>query len=127
MLVQSNVGAVPKKEGPKMVNTQKPIVELLASAVERAKPVGCELTYHPIVAGDAGAAAFTTIHVVTADGRPVDAAFDFAAVARQLGAGARAKVEDRKIYGHHEPLPYKVITGALGERPFEIVFLLPAP
>jgi hypothetical protein len=110
-----------------MVNTQQVVVEVLERAVERAKPAGSQLTYHPILGGQPETGAFTTIHVVTSDGRPVDAAFDFAAVARELGAQARAKIEDRKIYGHHEPVPYKVITGALGEWPFEIVFLLAAP
>ena len=103
------------------------VVEVLECAIDRAKPAGIKLTYHPITSGQPEAGSFTTIHVVTSDGRPVDAAFDFAAVARELGAQARAKIEDRKIYGPHEPVPYKVITGSLGDWPFEIVFLLAAP
>jgi len=85
------------------------------------------LTYHPILSGPKEKGSFTTIHVVTSDGRPVDASFDFQAVARELGEKTRAKIEDRKVYSQQPPVPYKVITGSSGDWPFEIVFLLNAP
>jgi hypothetical protein len=110
-----------------MSDSPHDVIATLQRAVERAKPADVELTYHPIVSGQPDQGAFTTVHVVTVDGRPVDNSFDFAAVARELGTPARAKVEDRKIYGQKEPVPYKVITGSAGDQPFEIVFLLNAP
>ena len=67
------------------------------------------------------------MHVVMADGQPVGGSFDFQAVARALGVNARAKVEDRKVYGQEEPLPYKVVSGTAGDWPFEILFLMNSP
>jgi hypothetical protein len=107
-----------------MTDIHSDVVAALQSAVERAKPAGAELTYHPIVSDRPDGSSFTTVHVVTADGTPVEASFDFAAVARELGKKAHPKVEDRKIYGQRMPLPYKVITGATGNQPFEILFML---
>ena len=110
-----------------MLDVQQEVVEVLQCAVDRAKPQGVQLAYHPIVGVQADSGAFTTVHVVTSDGQPVDPSFDFAAVARNLGEQARAKVEDRKVYGQQAPIPYKVITGTAGDWPFEIVFLLNGP
>jgi hypothetical protein len=110
-----------------MSDAQQEVVEVLQRAVDRAKPKGTQLAYHPIVSDQLGLGVFTTVHVVTSDGQPVDASFDFAAVARNLGSQARAKVEDRKVYGQQAPVPYKVITGTAGDWPFEIVFLLNGP
>ncbi|MBI2823683.1 MAG: hypothetical protein HYX69_03205 [Planctomycetia bacterium] len=110
-----------------MPNQQQEVVDVLQRAVDRAKPKSVELTYHPILCGPPESGAFTTIHVVASDGRPVDASFDFEGVAKELGPKARAKVEDRKVYSQSAPVPYKVITGAIGDWPFEIVFLLNAP
>jgi hypothetical protein len=107
-----------------MSDAQQDLIEVLERAVDRAKPQGTELTFHSIAGDQAGSGSFTTIHVVTSDGLPVDDAFDFQAVARELGEQARAKVEDRRVYSQQPPLPYKVITGLAGEMPFEIVFLL---
>ena len=109
-----------------MSDAQQDVIETLQRAVDRAKPRGIELAYHPVV-GHPQAGSFTTVHVVTSDGLPVDPSFDFEAVARELGEQTHAKVEDRKVYGQSAPLPYKVITGAAGDWPFEIVFLLNVP
>jgi len=103
------------------------VIETLQGAIERAKPAGVELAYHPILSDQPGEHSFTTIHVVTADGRPVADTFDFDAVARELGKKAHPRVVDRKIYTQREPVPYKVITGATNNHPFEILFLLNAP
>jgi hypothetical protein len=110
-----------------MADTQDDVIQALERAVERAKPAGAELTYHPILSDQPGGGSFTTVHVVTADGQPVRASFDFAAVARELGKKTHPKIEDRKIYGQSAPLPYKVITGSQGNQPFEILFLLDMP
>lgn len=103
------------------------IVATLEGAIERAKPSGVELTYQPIFSELSDGSWFTTVHVVTADGRAVAPTFDFAGIARELGPRAHPKIEDRKIYSPSEALPYKVITGAQNNQPFEILFLLDAP
>ncbi len=95
-----------------MADTEHALIETLENALERAKPPGAQWAYHPIQSSTADGGAFTTIHVVTTDGRAVDPTFDFAGIARELGPQARPKVEDRKVYGPSQPLPYKVITGA---------------
>ncbi len=111
-----------------MADVQQQLIEILQLAVEQAKPAGSTLAYHPVISeAPPGGSAFTTVHVITTDGQPVNRSFNFAAVAHALGAETKAKVEDRKIYGQQAPIPYKVITGAAGDWPFEIVFLQDGP
>ena len=110
-----------------MLAAGQDVLEFLESAVERAKPQGSLLAYHPVRSGQPGSGAFMTIHVVTHDGCPLDDSFDFSAVVKELGKPAKAKVEDRKVYSQQIPVPYKVITGTLDGSPLEIVFLLATP
>ncbi|HVU90483.1 MAG TPA: hypothetical protein VHD36_24385 [Pirellulales bacterium] len=110
-----------------MANTHPDIIATLERAIDRAKPPGVELSFHPIYSELADGSWFTTVHVVTTDGGAVDSEFDFAGIARELGEKAHPKIEDRKVYSQSQPLPYKVITGAQDNQPFEILFLLDAP